>query len=80
MDIIEIIKEIGFPAAVSVGLGWGIYRIIVWILQFVVQNLIENTKVLSEIKQTMLKNREILEEIRTHIKTSVDIQKKILAK
>ena len=60
MDIIETIKEVGIPSAVAVGLGWGGWKII----QFLLNDL---TRKLQEQKEIIIKLIEKISALKTEL-------------
>ena len=46
MDIVETIKQVGIPTAVAIGLGWGGWKIIQFLLNDLIRKLQEQKEII----------------------------------
>tara|TARA_Y100001963_G_C6445625_1_gene293432 strand:+ start:184 stop:450 length:267 start_codon:yes stop_codon:yes gene_type:complete len=83
-EIIKLIQELGFPVAISIGLAFVLYRVIMWLLKDVVESTLRRFdskhKVLAEkmdynIDQTGRCEKK-LTEIKSDLKVYVDLTMK----
>ena len=83
-DVIKVIQELGFPVALSIGLAFVLYRVVMWLLRDVVESTLRRFdtkhKVLAEKMDHNIDKTErcekYLNEIKSDLKVYTDLTMK----
>ena len=76
-DIVRLISELGLPVAISLGLAFVLYRVIMWLLKDVVESTLKRFdtkhKILSEKMDHNIDKTERCEKKLTEIKSDLKV-------
>ena len=76
-DVIKLISELGFPIAISIGLAFVLYRVVMWLLKDVVESTLKRFdtkhKVLAEKMDHNIDKTERCEKYLNEIKSDLKL-------